>query len=192
MSAAANAAHSTSWVNDQACSETYHDVEKLLHDVVWKFQRKYGGSHDELMAEANYQFMERYRGAYGGQREEYGVKWTTWLRQKVWFHLLDYQDKKIRHGQRLQPCSETKLANLPGRGTFDWERFLGELSCDAQVVLQIGVEDPIPDVVEAAKGGYSTGNGKKITQALYEVLLDMGWDETRILRAFAEIKGALE
>lgn len=173
-----------------AAAETYLDVEKLLHNVVWKFQRRYGGCHEELMAEANYCFMERYRNA----DPVYGAKWTTWLTRKLWYALLDYMNRKMRYCAKFpkgsQKDNEYSLQHLKSRESFDKDGFLDELSEDARLVATLALEPP-PDVLINSQEGYKTENGCKIEMALIEFLRDLGWATKRIFESFEEIRKAL-
>ena len=171
-----------------AVSETYGDVEKLLHKIVWKFQKKHGGCHDELMAEANFLFMKAYGSMSKTQNRT--LRFTTWLSKIVWYGLLDHLNSVIKWQTRLPRTSETALDRIRSKDSFNMDAFVDNLSPDAKVVAKLAVNPP-PDILLSAKHGHGRHNGTTMRRALVEFLSDICWATERITESFHEIQEVL-
>ena len=67
----------------------YEDVHMMIHKVVWKFFREYGGAFEEWEAEANYLFII----AHDSYEEAKG-RFSTWVYFRIWRGLLTQESPR--------------------------------------------------------------------------------------------------
>jgi len=58
--------------------EAYRQNEKLIHQICWKFHKKYGGDIDDWLSEAHLTFMESIN-----QHQPELSQFITWLQNKI-------------------------------------------------------------------------------------------------------------
>ena len=69
-----------------AVIETYFDVQNLIFDTVWKFQKQYGGDFEEMVAESNLIYMKCFLSHSPNK-----AQFSTWLRFRLWKGLIDFK-----------------------------------------------------------------------------------------------------
>lgn len=151
----------------------WRDVEGLVRKTVWVFHR-YSGDRDvaDLMGQACLHFVEACR-SYNPLR---GMKLSTYVRNRVWFGLLESHREKLRR----PPLDDRRDSR---KASFDFRELLEELSPDAAKVVQIATHLHSP--VRRKRGRKSRRN------CLRDFLRGMGWDHSRITRSFCEIETVL-
>ena len=158
----------------------FNGVKKLLHSTCHEFRRKYGGNHEDLFSHAQEIFLVA--------NDEFdpakGMKFSTYVRQCVWWRLMD----GLRHDQhRLNQLPRQEFdgnaIKEEDQRSFDLDDFceitgLGE---DAKTIVKLtATRKEVPGEIR---------NGKA---ALKEILTsELGWGRLRIRHAFQEITAAL-
>lgn len=186
-----------------AVTETYEDVRLLIFDTVHKFHRSYGGDFEELVGDAHLIFMEVYNNFDPGR----GTKFSTWLRLKIWYGLLekaraqakrrkglhdravDQTDKRMS-SINLTDISCIDLTNIPAvnQPTFSLLDFISEreISKDAVIVVNL-VLNPPPGLGKI----FEKSGWKRVRGCLREYLRGLGWTVARISESFSEIRQVL-
>lgn len=166
-------------------TETYQDVEKLVHNVTHIFlQRKnlFRAEYEEWHAEACMAFTASYRSF----DRKLGNRFTTWLWWCVWNALSDKLRREAPHWMTLRLNKKTAANLVDDRcqddagSSFD----LHSLPQDAQTVVKI------------VFGTFGCVDGKEekpeeIRLALHDLLCSMGWSGRRVFESFREIRIAL-
>ncbi len=165
--------------------QTYPKVERMVQQIVWRFRANHGGEFDELMAEASLHFVR----AYEEYEEGHGATPLTWVRFKVTKGLLETA-RQMSKREALLPRTELDWDCQPQPSRFDIERFLADLSEDAQTTVRLIIEPP-PDVIFNAHQSYGPNNPQSLRAAVEEFLADIGWGVERITESFSEIAEAL-
>lgn len=175
-------------------AETYHEVDKLLWKLVWRFHQRYGGPVEDLKAEANFVFVQQYNLCTLEEQERYKTKFTTWLSLSVWYGLLRWHNARMKSCTRCQTGNgkdvETELKAVPDGHSFDLGQFLFGLSDDAREVALLAVRPP-PEVAFRAKRSRGTQNRESMRKAICSYLTEIGWATGRVLEAFAELSECL-
>lgn len=163
-----------------AITETYLDVEKLIHATVWRFYRQHGGDVEELLSIAHERFAESYHG-YDGDKGQF----TTWLTTSIWWGLKQSQRQDAH--KRVYP----DLNRLPARRIApEIEAVLGELSEECRMVALLAINPP-EDVKFTARCGRGEDKPASIRHGIKHYLRDMGWTNERVHTVFATIREAL-
>jgi len=167
-------------------TETYQDVEMMIHKVVHTFLRKKNivqAEYEEWHSEACVAFSETFQSF---DRHK-GNRFTTWLWWNIWHTLSDKLQKEAPQWMTFR-LSEKLSANLTDerqwknsiRSNFD----IQSLSDDARVVTRI-----VLDTFGCVDGREE--KPEEIRMALYNLLCGMGWSGQRVLESFSEIRTAL-
>ena len=168
----------------------YRKVEKLIWDTCLSFRRSHGGDLDDLIGEAHVAYM-LCLDSYNPARSKFG----TWVRNKVWFALLERARSTARyHGRFPMECRDAvagfdDIATRSEPDEFDTDGFLAALGDDARMVAALALEPNI-DIrldCECRKGRDET----KIRKSVTAFLRGCGWEPERIAAAFAEVRSAL-
>ena len=163
----------------------YSQVEKLIYDTCWKFQKSYGGDFEELRSRANESFMD----AWVRFNESKKMKFSTWVRYYIWCDLLTDLTKYIKLSEKETVDFQTLLEKegpLDQRTRF--QEVLEDLTEDGLMVVRL-VFDP-PEILESViekKGGAP----RNFRSSIREYLEDFGWDSPRVRDAFNELKDVL-
>lgn len=177
-------------------TETYLDVEKLIHHICNLFRLNHGGDFDEMVGEANLIYMK----VYEKWRRGRGSKFTSYLCTSIYRRLLDLKRISIRKSkiwntsindfERENARSVDDLSIMEDKKSqFDTNDFFEELTADARVILQFALEEP-KELKEKviARGGHNRRNWKT---TIKEYLKEIGWTARRITESFEEIRRAL-
>src|ERR1700722_2298991 len=90
---------------------TFETIEKLVKSTAQRFWRSHGGDIDELIAEANYVFVDAYTsGKYDPDRASF----NTFLVNHIWYGLLNKASKITKKNNRLK-----KQMYFSGYNDFD-------------------------------------------------------------------------
>ena len=163
-------------VNDdlpQLMDGAYHQVEKLLWQIVHKYHRRFGGDLEELMSQAKESFMEAVhswdpdRGAF-----------TTHVYTRVYYGLRSYARVLYKQGGFTTDRPTVDPITVVARTSFDWHSFAKELSVEAREVAQVALDLS------------SMGQPVK-PEALASLLTEAGWAAAEILKCFRELREAL-
>jgi len=165
-----------------AATETYKDTEDLIRSVVWQIQRRFGGSFDNLMAEANLIFMKSFY-----SHNKHKASFTTWLYNRLWNGLIDI--KRIEYKRVnciwIENCPEPKVESKESFLDLLWD-----LSSDAKIVVTL-VLDP-PEKLQKDISYKHASNPKYFRGALRRHLhISLGWTMRRVQETFQEITEVL-
>lgn len=163
-------------------TETYLENLNLLHHLVWTFQRKYGGDHDELMAQANLHWWKAYC-SYDPHKGSF-AKRVAWI---VMMELWKTKRSELKYQQRLN----SQRFNRKQHDVVD-RRFMEDLglSEDGKYALKMAVpaaQKPSPG--HNPSHWYSKKYRRKV---LSQMLQETGWCSIRVGETFREIKSVLE
>lgn len=166
-------------------NQLHKDVEPLIADTRRKFEsylHRQGAwmESEQLQSDANLAYCEAAK-SYDPSRK---VKFSTWVCYKVQKNLLESHRQATR---KYHPV-ETLADNTPVPEQLDIERLKVELSPDAARCVELVLERP-PDVLLNIGPRQSTA--ERISNAVVEFLLAVGWTGSRIASAWSEVKEAL-
>lgn len=150
-------------------TDTYNDAEELIHNIARAFQRKYGGSLDDLIGEANLHFLA----AYDSYDMDMGKGFDSWVRYVVWNRLLETARQNAKRRKILGERVDLSLVYREP-SDFNLELFMDDLSEDATTVVRIL---------------FDTEN--QTDSQLRRYLNSMGWGISRIFQSFNEIARVL-
>jgi len=169
---------------ERQVTETYLDVENMIHTVVHTFLRKkkiVRAEYDEWHGEACVAFSVAY------ESFDYRLKnrFTTWLWCNIWHTLSAKLRREAPHWTtpNLSYEASNKLIDrrrLIAEPSFD----IQALSEDAKVVVRI-----VFDVFGHMDG--KKEGPREIRMALRNLLCGMGWSAQRVIESFDEIRTAL-
>lgn len=190
-------------------SETYEECKTLIHSVVWKVIRRYGGDFEELMSEANSAFMDAYQTFDGSSA------FTSWLHTRVWFSCVSFVRDRLGEQSRYKPLSmRESVGGIPCEVNIDrpdrvgtsagfadpcdgipdrrsaWKAddLLEELGEGARLVVSLTLETPADlERVSQAKGAQP----RNLRSSIRQYLAEMGWTAVRIAESFNEVRRAL-
>lgn len=162
-------------------TETYRDVEKMIHQVAHKFARRYGGDHEELVSIAHEGFVLAYN-----SHDPATSNFTTWVYWQMWYAMMNSRRADARH--LAQPAGDAAVDWVAPEGGFDLDAFIEGLGNDAVTVLRLVFETPAEvAAVAEAKGGHALN----LRSTIREYLRGLGWTAARIAESFEEIGDAL-
>lgn len=158
----------------------FNEVKLLIHQTCQKFRKQYGGDYDDLFSLAQEVFLITCQ----DYDETKGAKFSTYLRNMIWFRLQD-RNRKIQNRLSILPKTDSReLDNVKVLiiDEFDMLEFLSRsnLSAKAKTVIQIALENK---TVPA-----SMRNGQA---AIRKILMKDGWKSAECSDVFEEIKEAL-
>lgn len=176
-------------------TDTYRDVEYLIHHICHLFKEKHGGDFDDLLDVANQVFMDVYRGFREGS-----APFTSYLSTCVYRRLLDEKRRSMRIKTISISGSGRKNDYEEGRGDIQLEDkstptssplndLLDGLSEDAKVIVSLVLETP-PEIAKIIEG--KGGHPKNVRSTIRQHLTEMGWAYTRIAESFQEIGQVLQ
>jgi DNA-directed RNA polymerase specialized sigma24 family protein len=154
----------------QATNELYHQYKNMIHYFVKRIKENYPSMDtQDLYSEANWCFLYAIRSYKEGRSPLH-----KWISSILAIHLIQYCKKeakkyKSRRTTRLGDNQEHSLKSTP---QFDLDRFLFELSPDAQQLTKLLVDTNAP--AQSRKR-----------------LIRMGWSRWRVAKAFKEVNSAL-
>jgi DNA-directed RNA polymerase specialized sigma24 family protein len=163
-----------------AITQTYGEVENLIHREVWRYHRATGVPVDELESNAAVAFCVAYKG-FDPNRGQF----STHLVNTIRFHFLN-EAKKIR--KSVPATADVNLDNVGTDSPFDLNRFTSELSEDARSMIMLLKEAP-EDLAKVLKT--PEGFARKMSFLQWVAERFSSWHMGRIAATFNEIKGAL-
>jgi len=170
-----------------ATTETYFDIQNLIFDTVWKFQRQNGGDFDEMVAEANLIYMKAFL-SHNPNKSQF----STWLRFALWKGLIDFR-RFIREENRyinIKHFEEIENFHLYPASTYIpfWD-LISELSDDAKTIVDLILEPPEIMQSAALRKGNAPCNIKTALRTHLSYVL--GWSANQIKNSFQEIAAVL-
>jgi DNA-directed RNA polymerase specialized sigma24 family protein len=165
------------------CTETYHDVKRLIYQLCWGNVKRFGGDWHEYLSIAN----EAYMRAFETYNMDKGA-FTTWVHWCVTNALRSFQRQRRVKAQRTQVATdlEVNLDHARSRERFDLVRFLGSLTEDAFTVTKMALEAP-GEMVYAL----TARQASDIRGSLWHKVKEIGWTPARLLEAMDEVREAL-
>ena len=172
-------------------STSYPAVERLIHDIAWKFNSRYGGDIEELIAEANFLYM-----LAKDNYDESKAEFTTWLYCKVWYGLLNFIRREYRHIHMSIESLEDKegnefVDNIPDKTKpFSLLELIDELPDDTAFIVRLLFNAPKRFGTIALKRGSKPRN---VRAGLREYLhKELGWTDLQVKKSFTEIRDVLK
>lgn len=166
-------------------TETYQDVEKMIHKVVHTFLRRknlFEAEYEEWHAEACMAFVS----AFQSFDRQLGNRFTTWLWWCIEYALSNKLRKEAPHWivSRLDEKTAVSLVDDRYQASTESGFNFCSLTQDSRVVVKI------------VFGTFGHVDGKKekpeeIRLALYNLLCSMGWSVQRVFESFREIRTVL-
>ena len=168
-----------------AINETYGDVELLVYSTVHQFIRSYGGDFDECLSVAHDAYIDAY------DRYDGSSSFSSWVRWKVWYRLLDDMRNRAKHAARVICDDGTALATVATDTPpeFDLDGFLGRLSREARDVVRVVLDPPEEVVKDLALFGDSPPS---FLHTVRTYLAYMGWSKAEVAEAFDEVRWLLK
>lgn len=163
-----------------AITETYANVEKLIHSTVHAFARTCKQPYwrwDEMMSEAHAAFME----AYGNYDPSRGAKFSSHLRNRIWWTLLDWRVAQAKEGTRPVESLNGNAEGMGAKPLPVLARLTAELGDDAATVARLACR---LDFLPAMRPG-------GIRRELAAMLRGMGWGWARIIESFGELRNSI-
>ena len=158
----------------------YPKVDALLHKLAWKAHGLSGLPFDELRSEASMAFLKCCN-TYG---KKHRMKFSSWVYQKVWFHLLYYLRK--RGNDRLVYVEEIRDDMLPSDPHTALYNALEEqiqgLSLEAQELIRRLVDSPHAD---------PTAPTTVLKNTCREIAWEKGWDNVYTKIVVHEIQNGI-
>lgn len=90
------------------CEDAYTQVERMIHQMCWNFQRKYGGDIDEWLSEAHLLFMLCIASHDNSIHPDMFI---TWVWNKIKWGFQDLLRSRIKESRRGNPISIEQLAS---------------------------------------------------------------------------------
>ncbi len=170
-----------------ATTETYFDVQNLIFDTVWKFQRQNGGDFDEMVAEANLIYMKCFISHNPNESQ-----FSTWLRFTLWKGLINFrrfirEENKYMTIQYIEEIENFHLYPAPSYIPF-WD-LVSELSDDTKTIVSLILEPPEIMQSAALRKGTAPCNIKTALRIYLSYIL--GWSASQIKDSFKEITAVL-
>lgn len=171
---------------ENALTETYTDVERLIKHTVTQFINRHGqrwGTFDELFSQANESFMVAWR----DYKPDRGASFSTWCRWVVSKSLSEHQRHEIHRDRRcrIDFCDMNEIQVADNTDHTNTLFILDELGTDARYVAQLTLNPPkMLEHCLANANGKSARNQKAVIR---QYLYGMDWDTGRVNAAFDEI-----
>lgn len=164
-----------------AHTEVYHDLKRMLHQIVSKFCSRHGENFDEMLAIANLAFCECLP-----QYEKQKARFTTHVYLRVYYSLLEtFRRNKRRAEVFCFADVEADSLAVNRHETFMTDLF-DELNDDARTVVKLVLKGR--DVSHSMQ---ECNTIKSTKTAVRNVLNEIGWTASRITESFNEIAHAL-
>lgn len=168
--------------NEQEFLSAYKQTRPLIGSIVNRVKHAYGGDYHELMADADEHFWRAYT-SYDPTR---GADLKTWVYWQVWGRLRSEQRQNRTHNA---PQNEQLQGDEREEQHFHLNQFLEQLSPEAQLVVLITIDLPVPVVqVKETKGA---GRYENKRSAIRTYLQGCGWSQQQINESFAEVAQVL-
>jgi len=169
-------------ISQDAITETYADIEKMIFHMAWKAVNMFGGDWDDYFSIANEAFIDAYNSFDPDQ-----TQFTTWLWWNVRGRILHSMNKTKMDQMTTNIGDDVEMIDLAEREHFDFQRFYDELSIGAKRVVMLVIDSPW-DLAEIA---FSNDGPECIRSGMFKQLRRMGWTVAMICDAFVEVREAL-
>lgn len=171
---------------ENAMTETYTDVEKLIKHTVSHFIKRHGqqwGTFDELFSHANESFMIAWR----DYKPNRGASFSTWCRWVVSKNLSEHQRSAIYRERKcsINYCDLNEIQMPDNTDHTTIMEIVDELGTDARYVVMLTLNPPakLQDQFTTARS-----KGPKNQRAIIRQYLHaMDWNTSRVNDAFNEI-----
>ncbi len=170
--------------DQDAITETYHDVKKLITYVCKRFQSGCSEDFHDLIATANLAFVKAYRSYTTGKN----TKFTSYLCTIIWRDLCTKSRKE--YGQRSHIINIQDIELFAALEDIEWNLrdFAELLSLDSKTVMQLIFNTP-KEIAKVAKAKGDHANNLRST--IRDHLLNIGWTTRRVRLSFSEIRQLL-
>lgn len=163
----------------------YESVRKLIDTVAIRFWEKYRGDREEIFAESRLHFMKAFR-TYNKRH----AKFSTYVWLKVWNGLLDTKRKQARQASKLNKVT-LEFSTVKKKEKFELDKFLSQISDDARFVVDLAL-NPTPSTEWYLKQkDYRRQLGQVMRKIIKSQLRRRGWNSSRIVSAFKEVRETL-
>lgn len=169
-------------MSPNALKLSYNTVNKMLHDIAWKWVKNYGGDYEETLAEVHLHFV---KACHDFDRDR--SKFTTWTWNSVWWGLLDQRKQIVRQSMRMKQ-ELIDLRSIPDRRRFDIRELMDRLGSDAQHVVSVAMSSK--KWKKAVRTQTQNARNLMCIHIRYK-LTEEGWTNKRINKAFKEVGRAL-
>jgi len=159
-------------------AELYETQKPLLKKLVFKFIARYGGDFEELMTEANWQFLS----AVHKFKRRRG-RLARYISTRVWGGMLEMRRSKARQSKKkiVSINDATPAVYRQSRFVDLWD----ELSADARIIVSEVLKPDLDlDLMVASREGM-----RIVQRALCEYHAD--WHPDRLYEAFENIEQAV-
>ena len=121
---------------------TYNEVKHVIKWTVNRFKMRFGGDEDDLMSVANDKFIHCYR-LLQTNPDEFTCPFTTALSKWIWRGLIDDYRRQTHRGKlRVTYTEDSPEVVDTSPEQFDTDGLLGQLSADAQTVVNMVLDTP--------------------------------------------------
>lgn len=163
----------------QKMEQRYCSVEKLILKTCRDFSTQFGMNIEDAVSEAHEIFVVSCD-KFDPNR---GAKFSTYIRNTIWFRLMD-QQRKIYKRNELLPRDHSEVLNEIRSSEitkFDFDDFIAimNLSNDAIIVIKLCLSNRFDSSM------------RKGQQQIRKVLMDRGWTSPRCTIIFKEINNAI-
>lgn len=177
----------------EATNAVYADYEKMLLQAVYKAMKRWGGSFDDWLSDANDVFMY----ACGRYKKKKGNKFGTYLYFLLNVFLVERLRKELKQRTRL-PCQPLqgweyniavshRIFELPAELSEDARIVVGLVfDMPADIKLALVQMDRLPEDFEQ-----EIKAGRTIGRCIKDFLADLNWSTGRIDQTFDEIRRCL-
>jgi len=160
-------------------TERFAEVERLILKTCREFSHQYGKDFEDCFSEAQEHFLT----ACQKFDESKGAKFSTYVRNTIWFRLMDSRRKELKRNELLKRedsealdcCTSIQITD------FDIDDFikLMRLSEDASFVVKLCLANEYEP------------SFRKGQQEIRAGLMKSGWSSKRCSTAFQEISNAM-
>ena len=171
-------------LKQQAISETYTDVEKLIHNICHKFIKRHFNpfnEYDDLSSEANLLFLD----AYQNYNPEKGP-FTNHIHFTIWHGLLEKMENSFKKIKSVCEVNEF----LPAKNeTTSLDDLLCDLSNDGKTMINLIRSSPkeIQQIMRTEKPHVRRPHCK-----LKSIMKGIGWSSEQIIKTINEIKEVIQ
>lgn len=171
-------------MNNTALTETYAEVREAVVGTARKFQARYGGDSQELLAQANLLFVTAVRD-YLPDRGQF----LPWLRFRVWTGLAEMTREELRRHKSRN--SGLDVDTIPRKAPSGLTALLVDLSNDARALIAL-LLDPPPAALFNARVFGSPRVPDNLFDGVCTMLSACGWGDERLDLAIREVEEALK
>lgn len=159
-------------------NSAYEDLQQMVFYITQNFARTFSLQFDDLIGEAHVIFTKEY------QRfdPEKGTKLSSWLYTKIWFGLMSFMRKELRHHHLDNVDDLQERSCNPNLFLSDLR---GSLSEEANAIVSLILDTPRD--FELLLCMNRANSRQRVLATLREHLGDSGWDDDDVERHITEI-----